>query len=1059
MKYLQVSVIFFFCLSVISCGGGGGGNTPPPPPPPPQNNVPVANAGVDFSVDENSAAMLNGDQSTDADGDTLSYSWTQTSGTAVPLSDNTSQSPEFQAPELLADETLIFQLEVSDGSDTNSDTVEVTITADNDLPTADAGNDITIDEDENGTLNGSASIDPENQALTYTWLQVSGPSITLSDPNSVQPTFTTGNYLADSEAEFQLTVNDGENNSNVDNVLITIVADNDTPTAEAGDDISTLVNEFVNLDCAGSADPENETITYSWRQISGPQVTLSGPTRCSPQLLVPKAADRLVFGLTVNDGVNDSIEDQVAVDSRYYSGNAAPLYGNPALIEQSVVINQSFTTARLYSNDEYLFIRRVDDDFLTQGIDIISIQDPLNPTVIGTIIDEAPRSMVVVGDLVYYTHGFGMSIASIADPTAPVVLDSFAFNGDGATSIAVNGDAVYCTDADGNFLILNATDPNNILAFEAFPIDPNIDGDQGRGMVYQDGYAYVVYSSNSSGLFLAAININILNPGVASKTDLLATLIFQIPIVADGDQLIIGANSQIFSVDISNPLIPVRNNVSYRQVVDVQGFDLDATNDRLYVANNGSGVVVLDVSDLSDIRPLGIHPMDSFIDGVAKIGNYIYASESISRDEGKLIHILNDTTNTFNLAVSSRLNIPGISFNKMAVAGQHVFTLSNGAPTGPSIRSIDFSDLTAPIVRDTALLPEQTVDIARFGDKLAATQNSGGFSRLNLFDISDPNVLLPGDNISNVDGTETWGQVTLDNSTAFVSKSSNPRGSFIGVEAFDISDVDNISSISDYAAPNVSHPFTPPIALAGATLYGADQIIDVADPANPDPLAQFRLGSQVPARAFTESRIVGDRMFVTTFFGIDVYDISTPTNPQLVTQSDTIITPQDLTIVGDYVVVEERANGIQVLDFSDGVNLEFSGQINTYSHPLFAVDNGLHQFLSTLDTLGQYALAMDAESIIAINPSNPITHSNFGVVSGNAQLGYQLSWEGATYPVDNVSCTVSAGECFLDFVEPGGNTAALRWQLPNGAAGEYEIVFTIGDLTYYFTAADRIVVE
>ncbi|MBZ0251898.1 MAG: right-handed parallel beta-helix repeat-containing protein, partial [Candidatus Methylomirabilis sp.] len=65
------------------------------------------------------------------------------------------------------------------------------------------------------------SSDPDGDALTHQWLQLSGPSATLSDPAAVSPTFAAPNVTADATLLFQLTVSDGEASS-VASVRITV---------------------------------------------------------------------------------------------------------------------------------------------------------------------------------------------------------------------------------------------------------------------------------------------------------------------------------------------------------------------------------------------------------------------------------------------------------------------------------------------------------------------------------------------------------------------------------------------------------------------------------------------------------------------------------------------------------------------------------------------------------------------------------------------------------------------------------------------------------------------
>ncbi|MGL1902854.1 MAG: glycoside hydrolase family 3 C-terminal domain-containing protein [Fibrobacterales bacterium] len=91
----------------------------------------------------------------------------------------------------------------------------------NQAPFADAGADQYAYPQNLITLDGSNSNDPDSrpQPITYTWSQASGPTIALSDFAVINPTFTPsdiGTYV------FDLMVSDGDLNSQVDQVVITI---------------------------------------------------------------------------------------------------------------------------------------------------------------------------------------------------------------------------------------------------------------------------------------------------------------------------------------------------------------------------------------------------------------------------------------------------------------------------------------------------------------------------------------------------------------------------------------------------------------------------------------------------------------------------------------------------------------------------------------------------------------------------------------------------------------------------------------------------------------------
>jgi glucose/arabinose dehydrogenase len=90
----------------------------------------------------------------------------------------------------------------------------------NAAPVANAGADRDVTVNTAVTLDGRGSSDPDNgpQPLTYSWTQVSGPSVTLSNASTSQPGFTpsaTGAYV------FRLSVNDGAA-SGTDDVSITV---------------------------------------------------------------------------------------------------------------------------------------------------------------------------------------------------------------------------------------------------------------------------------------------------------------------------------------------------------------------------------------------------------------------------------------------------------------------------------------------------------------------------------------------------------------------------------------------------------------------------------------------------------------------------------------------------------------------------------------------------------------------------------------------------------------------------------------------------------------------
>ena len=183
------------------------------------NIAPIANAGADQAVTLNSTVILDGSNSSDADGDELTFMWSILSapeGSSAVLLD-----PDMDKPMLDIDATGTYsvQLIVNDGY-TDSDPDVVFLSTQNVKPVAIAGSDMTVNVGASVTLDGSESFDDDGDALAYQWSLVRKPQdseASLADSLSATPTL-----IADVEGTFtaQLTVNDGEIDSDSSSVNI-----------------------------------------------------------------------------------------------------------------------------------------------------------------------------------------------------------------------------------------------------------------------------------------------------------------------------------------------------------------------------------------------------------------------------------------------------------------------------------------------------------------------------------------------------------------------------------------------------------------------------------------------------------------------------------------------------------------------------------------------------------------------------------------------------------------------------------------------------------------------
>ncbi|HCY41544.1 MAG TPA: hypothetical protein DHV48_09340 [Prolixibacteraceae bacterium] len=306
------------------------------------NNTPVASAGADQTVDENTTVTLDGSGSSDPDGNTLIYKWTAPAG--ITLSSSSAQKPTFTAPDVTSNTNYTITLVVNDGQvDSPADQVIVTVRRGNNAPTANAGTDQSVNEGAIVTLDGTASTDPDGDALTYTWTAPAG--ITLSSASAQKPTFTAPEVSADTQYAFSLIVNDGFVNSSADQVIITVKQVNKAPTANAGPDQSVLKNTLVTLDGSGSSDSDGGTLTYQWTVPAG--VTLSSNSAQKPTFTAPDVTVNTdyTFILVVNDGQVNSPADQVKIT--VLRGNLAPTAnaGTDQTVNENTTVTLDGTTS------------------------------------------------------------------------------------------------------------------------------------------------------------------------------------------------------------------------------------------------------------------------------------------------------------------------------------------------------------------------------------------------------------------------------------------------------------------------------------------------------------------------------------------------------------------------------------------------------------------------------------------------------------------------------------------------------------------------------------------
>lgn len=280
------------------------------------NSAPVAHAGLDQAITTGDQINLDGRQSSDADGDPLTYRWSFSSrpaGSQASLVMANNAQPAF-TPDI--DGEYLLALIVNDGTvDSVADEARILASTANSRPIANAGADRDTITGETVTLDGGLSQDADGDTLSYLWAFVSKPessTATLTGANLSTPSFITdiaGDYV------LSLAVNDGQEDSETDNVTVTATQANSAPVASAGVNQAVLTGEAVTLDGSASQDPDNDPLTYHWQILSRPEgskASISNDGAISP-VFTADLSGQYRIGLVVNDGKVDSPMAEITV--------------------------------------------------------------------------------------------------------------------------------------------------------------------------------------------------------------------------------------------------------------------------------------------------------------------------------------------------------------------------------------------------------------------------------------------------------------------------------------------------------------------------------------------------------------------------------------------------------------------------------------------------------------------------------------------------------------------------------------------------------------------------
>lgn len=312
-------------------------------------------------------------------------------------------------------------------------------------PFAEAGTHQLVDAGTLVTLNGSGSVDYSSTSLSYSWQQLSGTTVTLSDSTVANPSFTaptTAGILS-----FELTVTDGVGMVDTDTVQLRVVAQTVLPGT-----IAFAITEQNVSELAASATVVVNRIGGSSGAVSVDYAVISGGSATA-------AADYVHTSGTLNfaDTVSTASFTLAVVDDIIYEGN------------ETIILQLSNSLGGAYLGTSSMVLSIVDNETPSYGdlsFSLASYAANENATSLDiTVLRQNGSDGAVSVDYATVTGGSATAAADYASTTGTL---NFA---DGVASavfsVTINDDAIYEGDETVALQLSNVSGGASVVTADA----------------------------------------------------------------------------------------------------------------------------------------------------------------------------------------------------------------------------------------------------------------------------------------------------------------------------------------------------------------------------------------------------------------------------------------------------------------------------------------------------------------------------------------------------------------------------------------------------------------
>lgn len=569
------------------------------------------------------------------------------------------------------------------------------------------------------------------------------------------------------------------------------------------------------------------------------------------------------------------------------------------------------------------------------------------------------QAIIIDGVRAYIGEGPRLTILDISNPADPYPIGKTDLLGGLVSDIVLSGQyAFVVTSGGGNLYVVSISDPTHPIIIGSLST-----GGYAEGISVAGQYAYVATYSN--GLYV----VNLSNPSTPTLETVVNPEGYEVDVFVSESLLYLssGAWNGLRILDISNPTSPIEIG-SYRTTDWIYG--IEVIGDYAYLADGGYGVIILDISNPASPKSAGwvwqIDAMDlkiswpyayiaGYEDGLgiiditnptapSFIGKLDTSGWAMSVDVSANYALLADYhggLHSIEISQPENPNLVGTypepSYARnVAISGNYAFTCGLGG-----LRVLNISNPRNPVMigHNLGIADGCGIDIQGIYGYIAAGSN--GLQVVNIANPATPAI------VGTINTPGTAMDIQVSGSHVYIADLER------GLQIYNIANPTTPSLVSGYDTPgeargltisgdylyladltgglrifNISNPLMPislgifdtpgravDVVVDGKYAYVADwerglRIIDISIPSAPTEVGSF----DTPGSAFGIT-FDGDFLFVADSTGIYAFNVSDPTNPDVIDVAYTSGSPQHVETYGGFLFVATGAAGLTIFEY------------------------------------------------------------------------------------------------------------------------------------------------